>query len=147
MTTSLQIRFSLEQLQDSRFVLVDWAYGLVAGAGHGLRAQQERLRLQAIRACGMRGNCYLPGLVGQNPLGPNAWPGGHPPPERTGWVLEQRAIQRAYSQIGEVLRRRKIPANLAGMDPDVVMAVRHAERLRHAALAKIGLEFAGILDT
>jgi len=132
------MRFSLEQLPDGRFVLVDWAYGFVSGSGSGQRVQQERLRLQALHACQIHGDANILAL-GRKGTAPK-WPTGQAPVERDGWLDEQQAISKAYARIGEILRRRKIPAPMVSMDPDVVLAVRHAERLRVAALSKVGLE-------
>lgn len=138
MPTPHQLRYSLEQLPDGRFVLVDWAYGLVSGSGSGQRVQQERMRLQAIHACQLHGDANILSL-GKKGTAPN-WPAGNAPVEREGWLEEQQAISKAYARIGEILRRRKIPAPMVSMDPDVVLAVRQAERLRAAALKRVGLE-------
>lgn len=137
---ALLTRFSIEQLTEARYVLVDWMYGTIGAAGTGTLPQQERLRLQAIHACQSFGDVNILKLTRGMKQG-QEWSGGIKPAERPGWLAEQREILKAYGRISDILRRRKIPASLTGTDPDIVRAVRDAERLRSAALKRISLDF------
>lgn len=134
-----ELRFSVEVIAGERWILCDWKYGIYRAAGRGLRHEQQRTKTQALHILDKWGDVYV-GAPGKAFFLKPEWPGGHPPPERPGWLAEQTAILRAYDRIGRLMRQQDMPHNLKILEPEIVLAVRNAERLRAAALRSVGLE-------
>lgn len=131
-------RFSVERASNGCFVVVDWALGLIHGAGRGQREEQERA-LVFIKAYVRRhGTVNLTRLPKRLSVAPR-WPLGGSPAPRPGWQAEQRRIASAFARIGEIIRERKMDDAEMGSDLDVLMAKRVAERLCEEARRRVGM--------
>lgn len=133
------LRFSIEKLADGRFVLIDWAFGLMLPRGIGLRIEQDQVLtfLKAyIRVHGDVNVLALPPTLAIPP----SWPGGIKPEERQGWLAEQRQIHKAFARLGVLIRTRKLEGKALATDPDFLRARRFAEELLTAALRSVGVE-------
>lgn len=130
-------RFSVEKFDGDRWVVVDWAYGLLHPAGRGHRGEQEVALLWIKEYCRRHGDVNvlrLPKRMGKPP----DW-GFCRPAERPGWREERRRIARAFARIGEVIRERGIPDEALSKDPELLLAKRNAERIWAEARKSVGL--------
>lgn len=135
------LRFSVERVDDERWMLVDWRYGVVKVAGKGGRIEQEQVLAVVKVWFSIHGDVNIlaiPKRLGSAPR----WPGGICPESIPFWREEQQQIARAYARLG-VMARGRDPKEVSRA-ADFKHALRAAACLHEEALCRlrrhVGLE-------